>query len=112
MLSRITGHSTHEEVSSKTRTFDLLTVIRDRRLKCVGHILRMDPQRLVHKAVQHMHTTRIALVKRHYITTRNNEYIITYNKGDLLMDVSTKFSWEELNQLAANRRKRRPAYRN
>ena len=33
MVVRITGHTVHEEASSKTKSFDLLVKIRARRLK-------------------------------------------------------------------------------
>ena len=102
MLSHITGRTAHEEASTKTRTFDLLTAIRARRLKWVGHILRMDPERLVYKALRHIHDTRPAPAKRHNIATRNNEYH-KHTRGDLLMDVPAKYTWKELRQLASNR---------
>ena len=50
MVARITGRSAREEASRRTRTFDVVTWIRARRLQWVGHILRMDPTRLVHQA--------------------------------------------------------------
>ena len=102
MLSHITGRSAHEEASDKTRTFDVLAAIRARRMKWVGHILRMSPERLVHKALRHMHSTRPAPAKRHDIATRNNEYV-TYSRGDLLMDVPANVTWDELIKFAANR---------
>ena len=49
----------------------------------VGHILRMDPDRMVHKALRHIYENRV--------------------EGDLLMDVPNKFSWVELKSLVANR---------
>ena len=81
MMARLTGRTVHEEASSTTRTFDVLSRIRDRRLQWVGHILRMSPTRMVRKALQHTCANRAA--------------------GDLLMDVPTKYSWRELTQLAA-----------
>ena len=44
----------------------------------LGHILRMDPARMVHKAVQYMHENRV--------------------QGDLLMDAPS-YSWPELVEL-------------
>ena len=41
MLSHITGRSRREEAKASTTTFNLLKWIRARRLKWVGHILRM-----------------------------------------------------------------------
>ena len=83
MVSHITGKSVWEEASRYTRTIDILCRIRARRLRWVGHILRMDTRRLVHRAVKRMSEHR--------------------SPGDLLMDVPRKYSWAELKQLAANR---------
>ena len=90
MVARITGKSVHEEASSDTRTFDLVAKIRARRLQWVGHILRMEQDqngqdRLVLKALRHMHANR--------------------TPGDLLMDVSVKYSWKELRMFVADRAK-------
>ena len=41
MLSHITGKSKREEATAKTTTFDILAWIRARRLRWVGHILRL-----------------------------------------------------------------------
>ena len=57
MVARIIGRTVHEEASSKTKSFDLLAKIRARRLKCMGHILRMDPDNMVYKVIQHLHVT-------------------------------------------------------
>ena len=51
-LSRITGKSCHEEASARTRTYDLVKSIRQRRHKWLGHILRMQGDRLVKLAVR------------------------------------------------------------
>ena len=72
-----------EEASRYTRTVDMVRIIRARRLKWLGHILRMGPERLIHQAVRFMSDHRRA--------------------GDLLMDVPRRYSWEELKELAANR---------
>ena len=63
----------------------------------------MNPERLVYKAVRHMFDTRPKATKRHNIATRNNTYV-QHCRGDLLMDVSPKLEWQELVQLAANRK--------
>ena len=83
MVSRITNRTPHEEASAETRTFDVLRWIRARRLQWVGHILRMNPDRMVHKALRHISENR--------------------SEGDLLMDVPDKFSWNELKALTSNR---------
>ena len=51
----ISDKSVHDEVRDDTRSFDLVLWIRTRRAQYLGHILRMDPSRMVHKAVQYMH---------------------------------------------------------
>ena len=55
MVSHITGRSRHMEAKDNTTTFNLVKWIRARRLKWVGHILRMDEERLVHKALMHIY---------------------------------------------------------
>lgn len=55
MLARFTGKSIRDEACAATRTFDVVKSIRKRRLKWVGHILRMDAERLVQKALRHLH---------------------------------------------------------
>lgn len=44
MVSRITGRTIREEVD-RDKTFDLVRWIRVRRLRWLGHILRMHPDR-------------------------------------------------------------------
>ena len=83
MVSRITKRSIHEEASPSTRTFDVVRWIRARRFQWVGHILRMDPSRLVHKTVRHIFDNR--------------------SEGNLLMDTPGDKSWDELKTLAADR---------
>ena len=83
MMARITNKSAHEEASSATRTFDIVSWIRARRLQWVGHILRMDQDRLVFKAAR-------------YIADHRTE-------GDLLMDTPANYSWQELQDLAKDR---------
>ena len=69
--------------ASTTQTFDVVRSIRARRLQWVGHILRMDPNRLVSKALHHIAENR--------------------EEGDLLMDAPRYHSWEELRSSAQNR---------
>ena len=47
-LSRITGEDFAETATHPL--FDLVAVIIKRRLRLAGHILRMDPERLLHRA--------------------------------------------------------------
>lgn len=82
MLSHITGRSRHEEVKGATTTFSLLKWIRARRLKWVCHILFMNDNRLVKKALLH----------------------IFHNPqpDDILMDTKAD-SWDHLVKQAADR---------
>ena len=103
MLSHITVKTAHEEARSETRTFDVVAAIRARRLKWVGHILRMDKQRLVHKAVQYMYETRPRATRHSTgMKTRSNSYT-THTSDDLLMDIPNNLGWEQLLKLAENR---------
>ena len=52
MLARIMGTSIREEARSVTAHFDLVKEVRVRRLKWAGCILRMDANRLLHKALE------------------------------------------------------------
>ena len=47
MVARITGQTIREESTIGTRTFDLVKWIRARRLKWVGHILRLDDSMMI-----------------------------------------------------------------
>ena len=84
MVSRITGQSIREEAKVGTRTLDLVRIIRARRFKWVGHILRMGDNRLVKQGLQQTYENR--------------------QEGDILMDVQPTSSWEELVRLAADRK--------
>ena len=63
-----------EEAAVSTRTFDIVRWIRARRLQWVVHILRMDQERLVYKALYFEHTHR--------------------TNGGLLMDLDASYSWK------------------
>ena len=54
-LSRFTGKDAHTEASARTRSYDLVAAIRQRRFKWLGHILRMHEHRLVKLAVKRQH---------------------------------------------------------
>ena len=87
MLSHITGKSKHVEATTSTTTFDILAWIRARRLRWVGHIMRMqlnsngEPRQI-------KETLRVIF---------DNQ-----QEGDILMDVSDT-SWDELQASADNR---------
>ena len=91
MVSVITGKSAHEEAKVGTKSFDLVRAVRARRLAWLGHILRMDPQRMLHKAIRAMYDNR--------------------QEGDMLTDAPSTKTWKELTQWAADRKKwRRRVY--
>lgn len=76
----------HEEATAETRTIDIVVQIRAVRLRWLGHILRIDPTLMVHKAVRHMHSNR--------------------RDGDIRMDAPMG-TWERLVEKAAKRKWRR-----
>ena len=84
-LARLTGRSVHAEASPRSQTFDLVTAIRVRKWKWLGHILRSKGDRLTKLAIK-----------------------VQFKKGDklnMLQDVpSWCTSFVQLEQLAANRR--------
>ena len=63
-------------MTSKWRTFDLVTWIRDRRLQWVGHILRLGKEHKLKQAVFEIYKAP--------------------SEGDLLMDVPKVVTWREL----------------
>ena len=85
MLSVITGKTIHQEAIKESCTFNLVRVIRARRLQWLGHILRLDEDRLLFKAIRLMYEGR--------------------SKGDLLMDAPVTKTWEELRHCARDRKK-------
>ena len=72
-----------------TRTFNLNTKIQSHRLQWVGHILRIRQYQngqcrlVVLNALRHIHISRVS--------------------GDLLMEVSSKYSWTELKSFVTDR---------
>ena len=52
LLSRFTGKDAHQEASVKTRTYDLVRDIKKRRMKWLGHLLRLPGHRLVKLATK------------------------------------------------------------
>ena len=83
MMAVITGTTPHQEASAKTRTFDIVTWIRARRLQWLGHILRMGTDRLLKRAI-------FAMFKKR-------------QEGDMLMDAPSHKSWRELQAYAQDR---------
>ena len=82
-ISRITGKSSHQEASARTQTYNIIKALRRRRFKWLGHILRMEENRLVQKAVK-----------------------VQYEKGDfsnMLLDAPNTNSFDELRQIASDR---------
>ena len=51
-LSRFTGKDAHQEASARTRSYDLVRAIKQRRFRWLGHLLRIKGDRLVKLAVQ------------------------------------------------------------
>ena len=82
MLSHVTGKTKHEEAAAATTTFNIISWIRARRLKWVGHILRLDDKRLIKK------TLRVIFDNRQEV--------------DILMDVQ-ETSWDALQKAATDR---------
>ena len=89
MLAHITGNPRKQEASPTTTTFNLIQWIRARRHRWLGHILRMQKDhrtnegRLIKQAIRHIHEFR--------------------QQGDMLMDVGTQLSWDELQNAAQDR---------
>ena len=85
ILSAITGKSYREEAVEATCSFNLLRAIRARRLQWLGHILRLDEDRLLQRAVHHVYNNRC--------------------DGDILSDAPRTESWAELKMWDVNREK-------
>ena len=84
MLSHITGKTKKEEATVETMTFNMFAWIRTRRLRRVGHILRLKNERLIKQTLK-------------VIWDHKQE-------GDILVDVEED-DWDRLQKLSANRDK-------
>ena len=84
MLTHITGKTRHEEASPATRTFDIVSWIRARRLRWLGDIARIPDkeQRMLKTAVKDMYNSP--------------------TPGDLCMDAPVKGDWKALEKMAAD----------
>ena len=82
-LSHFTGLNAHAEASARTRTFDLVGAIRQRRYRWLGHILRMPDNRLVKEAVKVQFYSGLP--------------------GNIFMDVPSGLTFDELVTLAKDR---------
>ena len=82
-LSRLTGKSAHQEASAHTRTYDLVRSIRKCRSKWLGHILRMQQDRMVRRA---------AIAQFH-----------RGNPGNLFMDIPANMQLDEIIAAAEDR---------
>ena len=51
-LARLTGRTVHQEASPRSQTFDLVTAIKIRKWKWLGHLLRLPGDRLVKLALR------------------------------------------------------------
>ena len=82
-LSRLTGRCAHLEASPRTQTFDIITAIKQRKWKWLGHILRSPGDRLTNLALR-----------------------VQFDKGDrsnMLQSVPACSTFEQLVLLAQNR---------
>ena len=80
MLSHFTGKSVHDEARDSTTSYNLNLQIRKRRLRWLGHILRLGQHRLIRKAVE--------------------EQLAMGTGGNLLMDAPKGCTINELTTLA------------
>ena len=87
MLSHITGKTKREEATMDTTTFDIIAWIRARRLRWVGHIMRMD-KNSNNEPRQIKETLKVIFENR--------------QDGDILMDVHES-TWSALQKAAADK---------
>ena len=83
-LSHFTNLNAHEEASARTRSIDLVGLIRQRRYRWLGHILRLKGNRLVKDAVKMQFEMGLP--------------------GNICMDAPAHLSFEELTELAQDRK--------
>ena len=93
MMDRITGKTIRDEASKATRTFDVVSWIRARRLQWVGHILRQEADRR-----ENSPDAQPRLIYSAIVFMYDNE-----KKGDLLQDIPAHKNWEELITQAKDR---------
>ena len=83
-LSRFTGQDAHAEASTRTRTYDLVGAIRKRRFVYLGHILRMEGERLVKHSVERQFAHG--------------------QPGNMFLDVPKHYTLSQIKYVAANRK--------
>ena len=86
MLSHITGKTKQEEATAATTSFNIIAWIRSRRLKWVGHILRIpdNEKRLIKTTLKHIYNSQ--------------------QPGDILMDLPAHLkSWEDMQKFTEDR---------
>ena len=84
LLSRFTGKNVHQEASARTRTFDLLQAIQERRFVWLGHLLRLKGNRLVKLSI-------------------NTQFKLK-SDGGFFMDLPPDLSLEEIKSMALDRK--------
>ena len=83
MVSKITGRTVREEATDG-KTYDVLASIRATRMRWLGKILQMKEERMVLRAVKMLYHNR--------------------KEGDILSDAPATDSWEELRELAKDKK--------
>ena len=83
LLSRFTGKDAHKEASPSSQTYNLVSAIKKRRLKWLGHILRMEGDRLVKFATKTQFDQGLA--------------------GDLFEGLPTDWDYEHISDVTSNR---------
>ena len=88
------GKSKHEEATVTTTSFNIIAWIRARRLRWVGHILRLPPR-----------LNRSTGEKEPRLIKKTLKVIYDHQKpGDILMDVPSSLDkWQDLEKYASDR---------